>query len=169
MKKIITILAVVALVSGMAFAAVSAQGPQGGGGSDNGNTATGQAGSDSTQSKNTEMNQRFEGFAQNKYNASELGTKTRNQLENQRRITSEFKHELKQMHESYQNMGEEQRAMLGDEIEALRNQIKEAQRYALQINTAQKEQARNLVGECVAAGAPDEGEVEEALELVDEL
>lgn len=167
MKKKLIILLTASLVLGSAYA-VFAQGSQGGGEANQG--GQGQQGSNDTQqAQATQMKGQFASFAENKYNASELGTKSRNQLTQQRQITNEFKRQLMEMHESYRNMGEEQRAQLGEDIEALRNQIKEAHRYELQIKTAMQEQARNLAGECTMAGVPEEEEIELALELAEEL
>jgi uncharacterized protein YxeA len=167
MKKILIMLLTLGLIFGSAYA-VFAQGSQGGGQTNQ--ASQGQQGNDdSQQTQAAQMKGQFESFSENKYNGSELGTKTRSQLTQQRQITNEFKRQLMEMHESFCNMGEEQRAQFGEDIEALRNQIKEAHKYELQIKTALQEQARNLTGECAMAGVPEEEEIELALELAEEL
>lgn len=116
-----------------------------------------------------QMNQYYAQFEENRLDPLQLRTQTREQLQVQLQLTEECKLELRAMSEAYRNMTDEQRASASEDIKTLRSQIRETQKYNLQIRLETKDQLRLQLQDCIADGTPSEDEVEEAAEIISEL
>lgn len=173
MKKLLTVLLVVSLLMSLSVSAVFADNSQN---NNPGNAPASISPSSSpvaVMSKESEqiqeMNQVINKFAEDRLEPDALKLKTMTQLQEQLQLTEECKLELQTMSQLYKNMDEEQQVKNQGAIETLRLQIRDAQKYALQIRLETKTESRLLIQECIANGAPTTEEVEEAAEIIGEL
>ncbi|MBN2853726.1 MAG: hypothetical protein JXQ23_13400 [Clostridia bacterium] len=174
MKKILTVLLIVSLLMSLSVTAVFAENAQNNN-PENTPAASGQP-SESPVSVMTkaseqsqEMNQVINKFVEGRLEPAALKLKTTAQLQEQLQLTEECKLELQIMSQLYQNMSEAQKSQNTDAIEALKIQIRDTQKYNLQIRLETKIQSRLLIQDCTANGIPSEDEVAEAAEIISEL
>lgn len=182
MKKILLVLLVISVMLSLIVTTAIAEGSQAS------NPSTVQQGMQSTTQTGTQqgartttqadaqsgaqqgqMNQYQNRFEENKLDAEQLRTQTRAQLDEQYQLTYEYKAQLRIMNQTYCNMSEQERAANAENIENLMQQVREAQRYTLQISFATQKQARNLYTCVEQNGIPAEEEVEEVIDMINEL
>jgi len=112
-------------------------------------------------------------FEERKLAREQLRKQRKEELKLQQQLVKQYKQELKALLLELEGMSEEELAEYGDavaaDIEALKLQIRDAQKYKLEIGEAIREQIRVIFPGMMPKGPPTEEEVEEIEEVIEEL
>lgn len=165
MKRFLILLLVVTLV--FSFAAPVAYADKGGnkGGNKGNNGKSAEAAEKNEARKQARLELKLD-FEDRKAAREELRTMRKEQLREQRELTKTYKKALGQMLEDIEDLPEDEQAAYAEEIANLRDQIREAQMYTLQIKDAAKAGIKEIMPGVRAHGFPEEEEVEDIVEQV---
>ncbi|MEX1308497.1 MAG: hypothetical protein AB1Z19_08215 [Eubacteriales bacterium] len=172
MKRFLILLLIVTLI--FSFAAPVAYADKGGNGKGNSDEKSNNGKSAEAAEKNAERKAAREelklDFEDRKAERAELREMKKDQLAEQRELTKAYKQQLRQMLLDMEGLSEEEQAAMAEDIAILQQQIRDAQKYSLEIKAATKAGMSEIMPGVRAQGFPEEEEVEEIVEQVlDEL
>lgn len=108
-------------------------------------------------------------FETNKLARQQIKEATKAEIQAQREITKQYKLELQALRQEIENLPEEERAAYADQLQEMRDQIKDAQGYILEIRADGVDAKLELSPSSVTPTSeePSDDEVDEAVDLID--
>lgn len=94
-------------------------------------------------------------------------TATKEQLNAEKQLVIGYKGEMQNIRTVIASMTKEEYAEHEDEIKSFMKQIKEVQKYSLQIKTAMRTRARDISSIVEPTGLPTAESIEDAVSLID--
>jgi putative lipase involved disintegration of autophagic bodies len=108
-------------------------------------------------------------FEKSQLERQELKKATKETLEKQRNIIRRYKIELHKLNQQLKGMSQDERTEYAEEIKSLRQQIKDAQKYRLEIIHTSRKEIRKLYKNTKPCGTPSNEETQNITELLDGL
>lgn len=171
MKKTLTALLVGLIIISMFASIAFAKSEQSGNGPGNVNKETGDQSKEQSREQISACIQAVErlcsGFEENKLQRNQIMTATKEQLHVENQLVIGYKQEMKNIRTMLDSMTKEEYAEREQEIKSLMNQIREVQKYSLQIKTAMRTKARELSSIVETTELPTAEIVEYAAGLID--